>query len=72
VVLWMLFIEFEARYGKPVLAKELVLRAIRECPWSKGNLSHPRLIGVSEIGLTWVSRIGDVIIWSVTGFIQQE
>jgi hypothetical protein len=49
VVLWMLFIEFEARYGKPVLAKVLVLRAIRECPWSKGNLSHSPLIRVSEL-----------------------
>ena len=36
VLIWLIYIEFEARYGKPLRAKELVFRAMRECPWSKG------------------------------------
>jgi len=46
----MLFIQFEARYGKPRLAKELVLRAIRECPWAKGI--YPTLLAPSDIGVS--------------------
>lgn len=37
VLIWVLYIEFEARYGRLDRVKELVFRAIRECPWSKGT-----------------------------------
>ena len=37
ILLWNMYIEFEARYGKPQRAKEIVFRAMRECPWSKGT-----------------------------------
>jgi hypothetical protein len=36
IVLWRIYIEFELRYGKPQRAKEMILRAVRDCPWSKG------------------------------------
>jgi hypothetical protein len=36
VVMWLLYIDFEARFGKPLRAKELVFRGLRECPWAKG------------------------------------
>jgi nuclear exosome regulator NRDE2 len=36
VVLWLLYIDFEVRFGKALRAKELVFRAIRQCPWAKG------------------------------------
>lgn len=38
-LLWLIYIEFEARFGKPQRAKDLVFRAVRECPWCKGNLT---------------------------------
>jgi hypothetical protein len=40
VLIWMIYIEFEARYGRPLRAKELVFRAMRECPWAKGMLFY--------------------------------
>ena len=41
VLLWLIYIEFEARYGRPQRAKELVFRAMRECPWAKGMFTFP-------------------------------
>jgi len=37
VVIWLLYINWEAAYGQPSRVKSLVFRAIRECPWSKGS-----------------------------------
>lgn len=33
----MLYIDFEIRNGDLARSKALVYRAIRECPWCKGN-----------------------------------
>ena len=37
VVIWMLYIDWEAAYGQPARVKDLVFRAMRDCPWSKGT-----------------------------------
>ena len=37
MVIWMLYIDWEAAYGQSSRVKDLVFRAMRECPWSKGT-----------------------------------
>ena len=37
ISLWTLYIFFEMTYGRRDIAKTLYYRAMRECPWSKGN-----------------------------------
>src|SRR5688572_28921940 len=37
ISLWTLYINFEMSYGRNDIAKTLYYRAVRECPWSKGN-----------------------------------
>lgn len=44
VQLWMAFVEFELQQNDSVRAKDVLYRAIRYCPWSKGlrfTVSHP-------------------------------
>lgn len=36
--LWALYIDFEIRNGELGRAKSLIYRAVRECPWCKGEL----------------------------------
>jgi hypothetical protein len=61
VLIWRIYIEFEARYGEPQRAKELIFRGMRECPWSKGK--H---IGWSLLSNT---RFGYDGVWNVEGII---
>ncbi|CEQ42109.1 SPOSA6832_03893, partial [Sporobolomyces salmonicolor] len=36
--LWVLYVDFEVRNGELQRAKSLIYRALRECPWCKGEL----------------------------------
>jgi len=47
----MIYIEFELRYGKPQRARELVLRAMRECPWSKGTSNAKISVLIADLAM---------------------
>jgi len=51
IVLWMIYIEFELRYEKPQRARELVLRAMRECPWSKGTSNAKISVLIADLAM---------------------
>lgn len=40
IALWRLYAEFELREKEPRRAKDVLFRAVRNCPWSKGNHHH--------------------------------
>jgi hypothetical protein len=48
VVLWTLYINWEAAYGQPPRTKDLVFRAMRDCPWSKGFTTSDSLMDTNE------------------------
>ena len=74
VVMWLLYINWEAGYGQPSKIKDLVFRAMRECPWSKGTLPpNPTVLKIDLAMLAFgslselfdkrdMSRVYDVMI----------
>jgi hypothetical protein len=59
MVLWLLYIEFEARFGQPQRAKELVFRAIRECPWALGNLLMKLIVDIAMTAFGMLRELFD-------------
>ena len=50
--IWTLYIDFEVRNGELERAKALIYRALRECPWCKGEsaerLTRARAVSIDD------------------------